>query len=301
MVNYVFSDKTGTLTKNIMEFKKFTVGMECYGLNEQDEFEGKYEKGVTNVSFTDPDFQKQWDDPSSENYSNIDNFVNILAICQTIVVDNKDGVINYNASSPDELALTNAARHFGVVFEARDHSGNIVIYNKKTDTRTKYELLNILEFSSARKRMSVIVRTPDDRIMIMTKGADSIIVKRLYPGQDEIVYSTMKNIDVFANEGLRTLLVAEKEIDPQTYFEWNQKYVEACQALDDRETKIEEISELIERDFRLVGSTAIEDKLQDEVGPVIKDIKTSGVKFWVLTGDKIETAINIGFSCQLLD
>jgi P-type E1-E2 ATPase len=67
--------------------------------------------------------------------------------------------------------------------------------------------------------------------------------------------------------------------------------------MDDRETKIEEVSELIERDFRLVGCTAIEDKLQDEVGPVIRDIKTSGVKFWVLTGDKIETAINIGFSC----
>ena len=71
--------------------------------------------------------------------------------------------------------------------------------------------------------------------------------------------------------------------------------------MDEREAKIEEISELIERDFKLVGCTAIEDKLQDEVGPVIRDIKTSGVKFWVLTGDKIETAINIGFSCQLLD
>ena len=69
--------------------------------------------------------------------------------------------------------------------------------------------------------MSVIVRTPNDRIVIMTKGADSVIVKRLHEGQDEIVYMTMKNIDVFANEGLRTLLVAEKEIDPQTYFQWN--------------------------------------------------------------------------------
>jgi magnesium-transporting ATPase (P-type) len=85
-------------------------------------------------------------------------------------------MITYNASSPDELALTNAARHFGIVFENRDHSNNIEIWNKKNDTRTKYELLNVLEFSSARKRMSVIVRTPDDRIVVMTKGADSVIL-----------------------------------------------------------------------------------------------------------------------------
>jgi magnesium-transporting ATPase (P-type) len=134
------------------------------------------------------------------------------------VVEKNEGVITYNASSPDELALTNAARYFGFVFEERDHNSNIVIWNKKTDVRTKYELLNILEFSSARKRMSVIVRTPEDKIMIMTKGADSVIVKRLHPGQEEVVYITMKNIDVFANEGLRTLLIAEKEIDPQAYF-----------------------------------------------------------------------------------
>ena len=98
------------------------------------------------------------------------------------MVERNDGVITYNASSPDELAITNGARHFGIVFEDRDASNNIVIWNKRSDTRTKYQLLNILEFSSARKRMSVIVRTPDDRIVVMTKGADSVIVNRLCPG-----------------------------------------------------------------------------------------------------------------------
>ena len=177
------------------------------------------------------------------------------------MVERNDGVITYNASSPDELAITNGARHFGIVFEDRDSSNNIVIWNKRSDTRTKYELLNILEFSSARKRMSVIVRTPDDRIVIMTKGADSVIAARLCPGQEELIHSTMKNIDQFANDGLRTLLVAEKEIDPGAYYRWNQKYLDACQAMDDREAKIEEISEVIEKDFKLVGCTAIEDKL----------------------------------------
>jgi phospholipid-transporting ATPase len=106
----------------------------------------------------------------------------LLAVCQTIIVQDKEGQISYNASSPDELALTNAARHFGIVFEDRDEQNRIVIYNKNTDTREYYELLNIIEFTSDRKRMSVIVKTPDNKIMCMTKGADSIIAERLAKG-----------------------------------------------------------------------------------------------------------------------
>ena len=114
-----------------------------------------------------------------------------LAICQTIIVEEKEGVIHYNASSPDELALTNAARHFGIVFEERDANNNIVLFNEKTGFREKFELLNVIEFSSARKRMSVIVRDSCDRIICMTKGADSIIIPRLRGGQDELIKTTM--------------------------------------------------------------------------------------------------------------
>lgn len=106
----------------------------------------------------------------------------MLAICHTIIVENIDGEITYNASSPDELALTNAARHFGVVFESRDEESNIVIYNKHLDQRFKYQLMNVIEFTSTRKRMSVIVKTPEGKIICMTKGADSIIVPRLAQG-----------------------------------------------------------------------------------------------------------------------
>ena len=69
----------------------------------------------------------------------------------------------------------------------------------------------------------------------------------------------------------------------------------------DREDKMDECSEEIEQGLELIGATAIEDKLQDEVGDVIEHIREAGVKVWVLTGDKIETAINIGYSCRLID
>lgn len=103
-----------------------------------------------------------------------------MAICHTIIVEIKsDGKLAYNASSPDELALTNAARHFGVKFVDRDENNNIVVHNTFTNQVSKYELLNVIEFTSSRKRMSVIVRTPENKILCLTKGADSIIIPRL--------------------------------------------------------------------------------------------------------------------------
>ena len=108
--------------------------------------------------------------------------MNILAICHTIIPEIKNDVLNYNASSPDELALTNAARHFGIVFKDRDDQSNMHIFNKHTNLTEKWELLNVIEFTSARKRMSVIVKSPEDKIIIMTKGADSHIVERLAEG-----------------------------------------------------------------------------------------------------------------------
>lgn len=98
----------------------------------------EYEKGVTNVNFADPSFWSAWKDESSPNNKYLKDFINILAICHTIIIERKDGVIQYNASSPDELALTNAARFFGIVFDDRDDENNIIIHNKITDQKLKY-------------------------------------------------------------------------------------------------------------------------------------------------------------------
>jgi len=222
-------------------------------------------------------------------------------VCHTIIVENKDNDIQYNASSPDELALANAARYFGVIFQKRDSNNMIKIKNTLTGEEDKYELLNVIEFTSTRKRMSVIVRSPDNKILCMTKGADSIIIPRLLPWQEQLIEHTVSFLEECANEGLRTLLIAQKEVDPDFYEEWNKKYSNALSSFKDRQKQIDEVSEIIENDFILIGSTAIEDKLQDNVGEVISFIKQAGIKLWVLTGDKIETAINIGFSCEVLD
>ena len=179
MVNYIFSDKTGTLTQNIMEFKKFSVGFKAYGSSNPDRSKTKYEPGVTNVNFEDNGFWDEWPQQTTDNFENIVEYINILAICHTIIVEQKNCMLTYNASSPDELALANAARHFGVIFEERDENGKMVVFNKHTESRKRYELLNVIEFTSSRKRMSVIVKTPEDKIILMIKGADSVILERL--------------------------------------------------------------------------------------------------------------------------
>jgi magnesium-transporting ATPase (P-type) len=126
----------------------------------------------------------------------------------------------YNASSPDELALVNGARHFGFAFKERDENSNMVIEHTRTGGVSKYELLNVIEFDSARKRMTVIVRTPDNRVMVVCKGADSIIEKRLRPGQ-ALLKSTNKYLEDYANQGLRTLLICYKYVTDEFYQDWS--------------------------------------------------------------------------------
>ena len=147
--------------------------------------------------------------------------------------------------------------------------------------------------------MTVIVRNPEGRILVMCKGADSIILPLLHK-EAQNVEKTVKMLEGYSKEGLRTLLIAEKEISEDDYNMWNVKYQQALIAKSNREEKVAEVSEEIETEFYLIGSTAIEDKLQDDVADTIEFLKDAGIKVWVLTGDKIETAINIGVSCKLL-
>ena len=183
MVHYIFSDKTGTLTQNVMEFKRFSVGNFEYGT--EDPKAKEYPPGVTNVNFEDPKFDKHIKDRRHENHANLKKFFEALGLCHTVIADVKQDkktnsqYIAYNASSPDELALVNGARHLGFFFRERDAENNMVC--ETWDGERLYRLLNLIEFDSTRKRMTVVVRTPEGKILVICKGADSIIEKRLKP------------------------------------------------------------------------------------------------------------------------
>ena len=206
-----------------MEFKKFSVGKFSYGIDDPDP-EKEYDPGVTNVNFEDSTFTEHMQDVNHENNSQLKSFLEALGLCHTVISDLKTDKATgkqykvYNASSPDELALVNGARHLGFIFETRDPDNNLICQTDWAGLRS-YKLLNLIEFDSTRKRMTVVVRTPENRILVICKGADSIIEKRLRPGQ---VYlkKTQNFLDTYAKTGLRTLLIASKEIDEAEYEAW---------------------------------------------------------------------------------
>ncbi|KAK9377760.1 uncharacterized protein V1513DRAFT_435181 [Lipomyces chichibuensis] len=368
--------------------------------------------------------------------------------------DDDDSKINYQASSPDELALVRAARDLGfVVVDRQFKSVTVRTYPNGFDsdaTVETYDILETIDFSSARKRMSIVVRFPDGRICLLCKGADTVVFERLHSaklaqskkaevqrrvtlrknleasraiavrdsmsiertgshhhggtnsgtnsarqsfsvartslsrpslnlrkketlghlddflksaqareagadvmntrrpsvdveipssagpagrssfalGEDSVAANsssnpalavlesmvdetvpldtaavferTMSHIDEFATEGLRTLVYAHRFMSEDEYKGWMKIYSDAVTSLENRTEKIEAAGELVEINLELTGATAIEDKLQNGVPEAVDKLRRAGIKLWMLTGDKRETAISIGHSCRLI-
>jgi hypothetical protein len=210
-------------------------------------------------------------------------------------------LLEYKAQSPDEAALVQAAADVGFEFRGRDRD----VLTMRTPFALqplRFRLLNILEFTSARKRMSVLVRQlgegdepGNNPILLLCKGADNVVYDRLAPGGDELKAVTEEQLSMFANEGLRTLTLAYRVVPDGEYDAWVERYRGALASVEDREGEIERVSDEVERNLLLLGATAIEDKLQDGVPEAIADLKKAGIKVWVLTGDKLETAIGSFF------
>ncbi|KAG8643295.1 probable phospholipid-transporting ATPase 4 [Manihot esculenta] len=233
-------------------------------------------------------------------------FFRILAVCQSAVpeLNEETGVFTYEAESPDEGAFLVAAREFGFEFCKRTQSG-VIVREKYAHpgqlVEREFKILNLLEFTSKRKRMSVIVKDEDGQILLLCKGADSIIFDRLAKHGRLYEETTTKHLNEYGEAGLRTLALAYKKLTESEYDAWNSEFMKAKTSIGgDRDGMLERVADMIERELILVGATAVEDKLQKGVPQCIDKLAQAGLKLWVLTGDKMETAINIGYACSLL-
>uniref|UniRef100_A0A8C8B7X8 Phospholipid-transporting ATPase n=1 Tax=Otus sunia TaxID=257818 RepID=A0A8C8B7X8_9STRI len=305
-VEYIFSDKTGTLTQNIMVFSKCSVNGHSYG-DVQDVLGHKAELGeVRPVDFSfnplaDPRFQF-WDPGLLEAVKlgdpHVHEFFRLLSLCHTVMSEEKsEGELYYKAQSPDEGALVTAARNFGFVFRSRTPK-TITVH--ELGRAITYQLLAILDFNNIRKRMSVIVRSPEGKIRLYCKGADTILLERLHPVNQDLTNITTDHLNEYAGEGLRTLVLAYKDLEESYYEDWSERLHRAGSAAEAREDRLARLYDEVEHDMMLLGATAIEDKLQQGVPETIAILTLANIKIWVLTGDKQETAVNIGYSCKML-
>lgn len=208
----------------------------------------------------------------------------------------------YSGMSPDDIELVKTSAKQGYELCYSDHKKKIInlgIGDSKVSQA--YEVLQVLEFSSDRKRMSIIIRDAQGKIILYTKGADTIILSKLHPFNDtHILDQNIKYTSNFSKQGYRTLSVAMKVLSNNEYRIFEDKYKKASITLINRQAEIDKVTGSIEKDFYLIGSTVVEDMLQDSVPETIRDLRLAQIKIWMLTGDKIDTAYSIGLSCNLI-
>ncbi|KAF1885381.1 hypothetical protein Lal_00029270 [Lupinus albus] len=312
-IKYVFSDKTGTLTENKMEFQCASIRGVDYNFpkvsveDEQVEYfvqvDGKVLKPKLKVKVNPELMQLSKSGSGSKEGKWIYDFLLALAACNTIVpleVDTSDPtvkLIDYQGESPDEQALAYAAAAYGFMLIERT-SGYIVI--DIHGERQRFDVLGLHEFDSDRKRMSVILGYADNSMKLFVKGADTSMLSVMNKKLNDIIQATEAHLHSYSSIGLRTLVIGMRDLNASEFEQWHFAFEAASTALIGRAAMLRKVALNVENNLWILGATAIEDKLQQGVPESIESLRTAGIKVWVLTGDKQETAISIGYSSKLL-
>lgn len=326
-IEYLLSDKTGTLTQNEMEMKKIHVGTVSYANEAMDEVTAYIKQGFSVPASMDPNQPAMFITPSStfmastnatatrtrrEIGSRVRDVVLALAICHNVTptIEEEDGetITSYQASSPDEIAIVKWTELVGLRLIHRDRKGMLL---QSVDTGrpvVRVRILEVFPFTSDGKRMGIIVQfmdsseksgspsTESGEIWFYQKGADTVMTS-IVAANDWLDEETGN----MAREGLRTLVVGRKRLSIQQYKEFASSFKEASVAINNRDTGIARVvSHHLERDLELLGVTGVEDKLQRDVKPSLELLRNAGIKIWMLTGDKVETARCVAVSAKLV-
>ncbi|XP_049888099.1 phospholipid-transporting ATPase VA [Pectinophora gossypiella] len=376
-INYLFTDKTGTLTENKMVFRRCTVGGVDYDHPPGPPAEPSPDlppivTPITKVSPNRRMLQHVIDNNEAQHTQKVREFLLILALCNTVVVsqphvdkmqltgsnvsshktrangthrtndkysrltesrsttpspppnttsplrirlpklpklrdDSVAGrssdsqIARYEAESPDELALTEAALAYG--YELRARTPEEVDLGVRGEL-TKVKVLRVQQFDSTRKCMSVALRTSTGQVVLYVKGADSTVLGALAPmragSAEAAAYERTKALlTEYSRAGLRTLVMAKRTMPSSLWEEWLASHARACEIGENREKRVRESLARLESCLSLVGATGVEDRLQEDVPRTVRALLDAGIVVWVLTGDKPETAVNIAYSASI--
>ncbi|PON59144.1 P-type ATPase, subfamily IV [Trema orientale] len=312
-IKYIFSDKTGTLTENKMEFQCASIGGLDYSggrfvLEREQGYSVQVDGNILRPKMkvnADPELLHVLKSGrNTNNGKQVHDFFLALAACNAIVplvIDTSDPrvkLIDYQGESPDEQALVYAAATYGFMLVERT-SGHIVI--DILGQRQRFNVLGLHEFDSDRKRMSVILGCPDKSVKVFVKGADTTMLSVIDESENlNIIRATEAHLHAYSSVGLRTLVVGMRELNTSEFEQWHSSFEAASTALIGRAGLLRKVAGNVENNLSILGASGIEDKLQNGVPEAIESLRTAGIKVWVLTGDKQETAISIGYSSKLL-
>lgn len=320
-ISYLMTDKTGTLTQNEMIFKKLHLGSIVFGQETLDEIVDLLAKSEQQQPGASPAksqasssshhsssfdaFGSSFDSPSQSVFSEtqtqrsmpqkVRTAIMALALAHNVTPTTDElGNITYQASSPDEVALVKFTESVGMTLVARDMTSMTI---KTPSGRTEeYEILNVFPFTSETKRMGIIVRSKaTNKIEFFMKGAD-VAMMRIVESSDWLE----EECGNMAREGLRTLVFGMRTLDEYEYDAWLEHLNEAKLSIHNREANVQAAIERLESGLKLLGLTGVEDKLQIDVKPTLESLRNAGIRIWMLTGDKIETATCIAISARLV-
>ncbi|MCJ1472892.1 putative aminophospholipid-translocase [Lambiella insularis] len=327
-IEYLLSDKTGTLTQNEMDLRKIHVGTVSYANEAMEEVASYVRQGFSNAFSTDVNQPTVLVTPATllnaastsgtttrtrrEIGSRVRDVVLALALCHNVTptTEEEDGhtTTAYQASSPDEIAIVRWTESVGLRVTHRDRHSIALQSVDSSRIAVRVRILDMFPFTSETKRMGIIVQfwqgsesttsssAGSGEIWFYQKGADTVMTK-IVAANDWLDEETAN----MAREGLRTLVVGRRKLSSQQYADFASSYKEASMSLQSRDSNMAQtIRSHLEHNLELLGVTGVEDKLQKDVKPSLELLRNAGVKIWMLTGDKVETARCVAISSKLV-
>eukprot|EP01128_Nolandella_sp_AFSM9_P011791 TRINITY_DN870_c0_g1_i2.p1 TRINITY_DN870_c0_g1~~TRINITY_DN870_c0_g1_i2.p1 ORF type:complete len:683 (-),score=163.58 TRINITY_DN870_c0_g1_i2:216-2264(-) len=297
-INYLLSDKTGTLTQNVMVFKRLHLGTSSFSHDTVDELESSLRRGYeSGTKSKDKGVFASKKGGRKSVEETVRTAIEALALCHNVTPTREtegSDEISYQAASPDEVALVQFTESIGVTLWNRD----LTTMTLKTPKgkKLKYDILHVFPFTSETKRMGIIVKErKTNSIIFYMKGAD-VVMSKIVKSSDWLD----EECGNMAREGLRTLVFGMKVMSESEFDSFEKRLKKAKSQIHNRAEKVQSAVESIEKGLELIALSGVEDKLQESVKPTLEMLRNAGIRIWMLTGDKIETATNIAVSSRLV-